>query len=250
MVNSKNFFLGDNRMRTPSIIATVRGIVTTLLVTTFVSVVALAFASPAVAATDCVNALDYFIGGDKFNWKGSTGTHRLSQNFSSNLINGWMYYIKFGNPDTNEHYTWDANYIYLRQDGYPNPYTFNKGRWLKNGTICKGDSISSPNNKITTYDSNCNLSPPGQQPQPFPITVTYVDHWPTYFLGSRGYVDVILVDYQYGPSKFERFFYSKEYGWVRWELWHNGVITNSATWDSNDIVTGANTARPPKCDNY
>ncbi len=215
-------------------------------------VLGLCLASPPrlSAATDCVNSLDYFIGGDKLNWKGSNGTHKLSQNFSSNLTNGWMYYIKFGDPFNYEHYTWDANYIYLRQDGYPTPYTLSSVKWLKNGTICKGDLLNSSANQITDYDSNCNVTMAAHS---YPVTVQYVDHWPVYPLGgTRGNVDVILVDYHYPGTNFERFFYSKQYGWVRWELW-NGVtqqLLQVSTFNSNDIVNLAVTSKPPKCDNY
>jgi len=204
----------------------------------------------AGAATDCINTLDYFIGGDKLNWKGSNGTHRLSQNFSSNLTNGWMYYIKFGNQSIYEHYTWDASYIYLRQDGYPNPYTFSNGRWLRNGTMCKGDSVANSTNLITNYDSNCNVT---QAAHSFPITLQYVDHWPIYPLGgTRGNVDVILVDYHYGATEFERFFYARQYGWVRWELWNSVTqqLEQVATFDTDDAVTLAVTTRPPKCESY
>jgi len=202
------------------------------------------------AATDCVNSLDYFIGGDKFNWKGSNGTHKLSQNFSSNLTNGWMYYIKFGDPNNYEHYTWDANYIYLRQDGWPTPYTLSQVKWLKNGTICKGDILSSSTNQITDYDSSCNIT---QDAHSYPVTVQYVDHWPVYNLGgTRGNVDVILVDYHYPDNKFERFFYSKQYGWVRWELWNSDTqqLVQVSTFNTNDVVNLAITSKPPKCDNY
>jgi hypothetical protein len=202
------------------------------------------------AATDCVNSLDYFIGGDKLNWKGSNGTHKLSQNFSSNLTNGWMYYIKFGDPYSYEHYTWDSSYIYLRQDGWPTPYTFSQAEWLKNGTICKGDLLNSPTNQITTYNSSCSVT---QAAHSFPITVQYVDHWPIYPLGgTRGNVDVILVDYHYGGNFFERFFYSRQYGWVRWELWNSVTqqLAQVSTFDSDDVVNLAITSKPPKCDNY
>ena len=213
----------------------------------FIAFSAIVIPSTSHAQTDCINTLDYFIGGDKLNWKGSNGTHKLSQNFSSNLTNGWMYAIKFGNPLIWEYYTWDANWIYLRQDGYPNTYTFSNAKWLPNGTICKGWSVSSTTNQITSYDTSCNITNPAHS---FPITMQYVDRWPTYNLGgTRGIVDVILIDYHYGGSQFERFFYSKEYGWVRWELWNYSTLMmdSYAVFNNNDSVTMATTTSPPKC---
>lgn len=162
---------------------------------------------------EVVNVLDYFI--SKHQDKGLTGTHPFSQTIDGNA----SYYVKWDDK-TFEVHTWDENYIYLHEDhsGAPvNFYGFKPGIWLKR-YMQIGEKVTQQSNKIEWFDPSCKKV----SEQTFPIEITLEQKIDGFDLGGDlGRQDVIVVKYDSSLSDpsgiFERFYYSKEWGWVLWE---------------------------------
>lgn len=141
-----------------------------------------------------------------------------------------------------EYRTWDNNYIYLKQDTSIGPgnipanvsnaksYRFEPGVWAKR-FMNVGESVEMPANQLTWYDGNCQSI----NSWTHPYTMTLENHIGNYNAGGDlGVQDVIVLRYQYGTS-YEKFFYSHEWGWIRWEEYVNNAFTRSA--DFNNITT-------------
>lgn len=162
---------------------------------------------------EVVNVLDYFI--SKHQDKGLTGTHPFSQTIDGNA----SHYVKWDDK-TFEVHTWDENYIYLHEDhsGAPvNFYGLKPGIWLKR-YMQIGEKITQQSNKIEWFDLSCKKA----SEQTFPIEITLEQKINGFDLGGDlGKQDVIVVKYDSSlldPNGiFERFYYSKEWGWVLWE---------------------------------
>lgn len=175
------------------------------------------------ANTETINTLDYFV--SKHPEQSLDGTHPLSSKVSGNKL----YYLKWDSTAF-EIYKWDDNYIYLLEDYGANPhYTFSPGYWLKR-QMQIGDTINSANNYITNYSSSCNIL----SFYAFPYTITLEEHDSAMdFGGDIGKQDTIVLKYSYnsavGASIYEKSYYTKEWGWVKWEQYNdnNQVIATS-----------------------
>lgn len=163
-----------------------------------------------------IDTLDYFLSDHPD--KGLIGTHPLSQTKNGNAV----YYVKWA-AENYEYYTWDDNYIYLREDhsGAPvQPYTFAPGIWMKR-YMSVGERLTflSGENTIQFYDSQCH--PNTQYSGPYKYIMTLLEHNPNFNAGGGlGKQDVIVLSYDYRPAgskNYEKFYYSKEWGWIRWE---------------------------------
>lgn len=160
-----------------------------------------------------INTLDYFI--TKHPGKGLTGTHPFSQ-----TIDGQTSYQVKWDTSIFEIHKWDENFIYLNEDhsGAPvNFYSFKPGIWMKRNMQI-GEKITENDNIIEWFNPSCR----SLGKQSFPIEITLEKRIPDYDLGGDlGKQDVIILKYDSSLSNpkgiYERFYYSKEWGWVKWE---------------------------------
>jgi hypothetical protein len=191
--------------------------------------------APAAAAAsgqpDVVNTLDYVL-----NTHGVTlnGTHPLSQ-----TVVGHTIYNVLWDSDAYQTNTYDDNYIYLPEDHSggqtaQGSYTFTDARWMKR-TMAVGDQIVASTNSVqyfTPGDTSCMPATSSY----FPYVMTLEQHIPQDNLGGTlGTQDVIVLkyDYEWGTgTDYEKFYYAKGWGLVRWELYHNGQIIHSSTFNS------------------
>ena len=177
---------------------------------------------------ETIDTLDYFV--TKHPDKALTGTHALSQT----IVGNSSYYAKAGAPDKFfEYHTWDNNYVYLTEDTAG--YTFSPGIWMKR-KMAVGEKLDEPGNLIRRYDNNvdCNYQ---SVPQPFPYSMTLLDHIKFDIGGDLGNQDVIRLKYDYSSganSDYEIFYYSKEWGWIQWEYYHNGSLVSKSVFNKID----------------
>lgn len=184
-----------------------------------------------------IDTLKYFV--TKHPFEGLSGSPVPPQHALSQTVRGQESKTVKWNSTAFEIHRWDDDYIYLVEDhpgtkvpcvpateladGRPRPYTFKPagygalgGKWLKR-YMTVGEQIIVSENVIQEYDW-CDCSPFGEA-RPFPYTITLEAHYPTYPLGGElGDEDVIVIKYEY-PGGFERFFYSSEWGLVKWKLY-------------------------------
>ena len=158
-----------------------------------------------------IDTLNYFIS-KNLNVGLRSGTHALSQTVIGN--EAWS--VKW-QSDSFEYFTWDDENIYLKEDHSlaPNPaYSFNSGIWLKRSMFV-GEQIFASGTAMTAYDKACNKT--GQST--FPYVMTLEAHHPNYDLGGDlGRQDIIVVRFSYGGgAMYEKFYYSSQWGWVKWE---------------------------------
>lgn len=173
-----------------------------------------------------IDTLDFFL--SNYPNKGLTGTHPMN-----NMVSGQTAYYTKWSTDSFEMYTWDNEYIYLREDhsGSPVPgsYIFTPGRWLKRN-MSIGESIDMSSNRMTSYAYSANTcSSPTETGFPYKITLEQRNQ--NYNLGGDlGVQDVIVIryDYQSGTGDFERSYYSREWGFVKWELYRNNALIQTS----------------------
>lgn len=174
---------------------------------------------------EIINTLDYFLTDhpDK-----SLTTQEQQGQMGQVVVGAVSYYTKWS-PHSFELHEFDEDYIYLLEDHSlaPHPaYSFYPGTWLKR-TMQVGETINVDNNRIQWYDAQCKPTTSGQ----FPYKMTLERHESKYNIGGGlGEKDVIVVKYDWGPpgGDFERFYYSKEWGWIKWEKYTNGELAQTA----------------------
>lgn len=172
-----------------------------------------------------IDVLDYLIsdnldkglnGENTGNFTDFINGHPFSQTVSGNKL----YNVKW-DPSVFETYTWDNNNIYLREDhngsGDGKAYSFIPGLWLKR-EMNVGERVFNAQNMIERYDRNCNV----YEKKLFPIALTLENHDPNYIVGGDlGAQDVIVLNYDssvnLNSGVYERYYYSKAWGLVRWE---------------------------------
>ncbi len=193
-----------------------------------------AFAT-APETPEIIDTLDYFV--SKHLDKTLNGSHNQNQVVAGNI----SYYVKW-EAAVYEVHTWDDDYIYLREDHgwqYDKGYAFRPGRWMKR-SMKIGEAIAEPNNLGYYFNYNgCELT----NVSPAPYTMVLEKHVARYNMGGDlGRQEVIVLKYDYStentPGNFERFYYSKEWGWVKWELYnHNKLIKTSIFNEISDPPT-------------
>ncbi|MBI4067078.1 hypothetical protein HY407_01740 [Candidatus Gottesmanbacteria bacterium] len=207
-------------------------------------------------ASGGIDTLDYLVSdhaaGVDPNPKSLDGTHNLSQTVSGQSL----FSAKFNDPDSFEYYTWDDNFIYLKEDssigvGNTPPgfeearsYKFFPGIWMKR-KMAVGKAIKVDPNNLTFYDSSCKKIKGWNHP----YTMTLETHYPSLDIGGDlGKQDIIVLKYDYANA-FEKFYYSRKWGYVKWEEWDskNGSIKRSATFNriKNTITTPQPKCTPP-----
>jgi hypothetical protein len=189
-----------------------------------------AVADLASAQSDVVDTLSYLL---NTHGVALSGTHSLSQTVRGNTI-----YNVLWDSDSYETFSYDSNYIYLPEDhsagqGANGSYTFSDGRWMKR-TMAVGDQIVVSGNSLQRFTvgmSSCTPSSGGQ----FPYVMTLLQHMPHDNLGgtlARQDVIVFQYDYRWGTgTDYERIYYAKGWGMVKWELYRNGQVIQTSTFN-------------------
>lgn len=185
-------------------------------------------AAPQQRANDpgeSIDTLDYFI--SKHLNQGLTGTHPLSQ-----TVDGQKAYLVKWDANTFEVHTWDNNNIYLKEDNSGAPMDFNTlspGTWMKRH-MAVGETVTTTQNTVQYYTRSC--SPIGSA-HPLPLVMTLERHEPNFNVGGDlGMQDVIVLKYDH-PGQYERYYYSKEWGLIRWEEYNKtgNVKTNESVFN-------------------
>lgn len=184
---------------------------------------------------EVIDTLDYFI--SKHKDKGVGGTHPLSQTVDGNI----SYYVKFANPQAFEVHKWDDNYIYLVEDhrsAEKLTYNFSNGLWMKR-RMKVGEYVFA-SNKIQWYsfDEGTKKCSKSGIASSYGYSTKLEAHFPKFDLGGGfGVQDVIVLKYDYNGPGSEKFYYSKEWGWVKWELYDNNTLVKTSTFNKPGKLT-------------
>lgn len=169
---------------------------------------------PTTVKAETIDTLDFFIS------KHAVGTQEpKSTGVTQYILGNSSYYFKTGSAY--EYHTWDNNFIYLTQDtsvgnypiggGIANSYRIISGIWMKR-FMQVGEKIDVPS-KVDWYDNTCKVI---QHWDWWPYYVYLENHTKMNFGGDLGVQEVIVLRFDYG-SGYEKFYYSKEWGYIRWE---------------------------------
>jgi hypothetical protein len=177
---------------------------------------------------ETIDTLDYFIS-DHLD-QGLGGSHNKSQVVTGNV----SYYTKWSS-EAYEIHTWDDEYIYLNEDHSwkaEEGYAFQPGKWLKRYMQIGEQIDQSGNQGFYFATSDCAL----QRVEPQKYVMTLERHDSTYDIGGDlGVQDVIVVKYDYSkpghPDNFERFYYSREWGWIKWELYEQSQLVKESVFN-------------------
>lgn len=207
-------------------------------------------AIPPPATAQLIDTLEYFLTDDESVELIAGNGERLSQTTQGNAV----VRVKWRSPQHHEYYTYDDTWIYLRYDSsWSGPsgatsYEFTEvpgkgGRWMKR-QMWVGDSFTvSKTAGQTFYFDDCTV----QSRPNLLYTNTLEAYYPSYFIGGQlGTDEVIVLKYDWNQgANYEKFFFSKQWGWIRWEHWVNGQLDTAVSWDA---VTGASPVAPQaKC---
>ena len=218
----------------------------------FLAAALLLLAAPAAQA-QVINTLEYFLTDDETK---ELHTGNPGDTISQKTIGNAVLRVKWRGPQLHEYYTWDTEYIYLRYDNTwgdhdgATSYEFTElpgkgGRWMRRQMTVGVPLVVNHPSGSKWYRPNCTV----HSTNPLQYTNTLVAYYPNYNLGGDLGTDaVIVLKYDWDASvhdNFEHFFFSKKWGWVRWEHWADGVQQNSANW--NEISANTAVAPQPKC---
>jgi hypothetical protein len=160
------------------------------------------------------------------------GAHPLSQTVEGNA----SYYVKW-HPNAYEYYSWDDDYIYLREDrswtdaadgNRPKPHAFDPGLWMKRRMRVGEEIDMGANQKQLIYRGDCR---PGRKTR-LGYKMVLEERIPRFDAGGElGLQDVIVLRYDYSlrtgiPDRlsvncYEKFYYSREWGWIQWEYYQD-----------------------------
>jgi hypothetical protein len=157
-----------------------------------------------------------------------------SHSLSLSVVGNEAYYVKW-HPNAYEKYGWDDDSIYLREDrsftdandeGRWKPQSFAPGLWMKR-RMRVGEVADMGQNQVSlVYRGDCR---PGRSTRLGYQTVLEA-HDPAFDAGGDlGRQDVIVLRYDYSfrtgiadrarVNRYEKFYYSREWGWIQWELY-------------------------------
>jgi hypothetical protein len=161
----------------------------------------------------------------------NAGTHPLSLT----VVGNRAYYVKW-HPNAYEHYSWDDDFIYLREDrswtdgadGRVKPHGFDPGRWMKRRMRVGEEIDMGQNHMQLVYRGDCR---PGRR-SPLGYKAVLEARIPRFDAGGDlGLQDVIVLRYDYSlrtgiPARarvnsYEKFYYSREWGWIQWEYYQD-----------------------------
>jgi Ig-like domain from next to BRCA1 gene len=162
----------------------------------------------------------------------NAGTHPLSLTVDGSAA----YYVKW-HPNAYEHYSWDDDSIYLREDrswtdaaddNRPKPHAFDPGIWMKRRMRVGEEIDMAANQRQLVYRRDCR---PGRKAR-LGYKVVLEERIPRFDAGGElGAQDVIVLRYDYSlrtgiPDRqrvnaYEKFYYSREWGWIQWEYYQD-----------------------------
>ncbi|MEI6221813.1 MAG: hypothetical protein WCP97_03525 [bacterium] len=204
------------------------------------------------AAGEIINTLDFFVHEKAI---ASVGGEPVSQFYSS----GEVLTVKFKQADVYELYKYDSSYIYLSYDsswgtdgGQYSSYQFKGnggkgGKWMKTSmrvgeTIEENLSVG----EFVRFTSGCEPT----ADTPFSYKNTLEAHYKDYEIGGTyGKDEVIVLKYGYGGGSpgFEKFYFSKKWGWIKWEGYPSGGATPSRVVEFNSKDATGLTLPKKKC---
>jgi hypothetical protein len=145
------------------------------------------------------------------------------------------YYVKW-HANAYERFTWDGEHIYLKEDhtwtdaadGRVKPHAFLPGVWMKR-RMRVGEQVDMGGNQMQLlYRGDCR---PGRRARLGYQTVLEARRPRFEAGGDLGVQDVIVLRYDYswrtrladraGVNAYEKFYYSREWGWIQWELYRD-----------------------------
>lgn len=212
--------------------------------------------APVAAQVTQLDMLDYFLTDDETI---ELHTGDPGATLSQSTVGNAVIRVKWRQPQLHEYYTWDSQYIYLRYDStWDGPEDFTSyeftvdagkgGKWMRRYWNVNGTPITvASSNGARWYRDDCTSRVASVN-----YTNTLVARYPNYYIGGDlGTDDVIVLKYDWDASStnnYEKFFFSKRWGWIRWEHWNSSSTTvpvDSATW--NRISTRTAVPPQPKC---
>lgn len=210
-----------------------------LLLRVLLVAAALVTIAPRASQAQIINTLEYLLTDDETL---ELHTGNTGNTISQATVGNALLRVKWRQPQLHEYYTWDGSYVYLRYDNTwgdhdgATSYEFREfpgkgGRWMKR-QMAVGESIVvfDPDGQWW-YRPDCTL----HSVHPLAYTNTLQAYYPNYNLGGDLGTDAVIVlkyDWDSSPAdNYERFFFSKKWGWVRWEHWANGSVQNSVNWN-------------------
>lgn len=190
------------------------------------------------SSTELIDTLDFFVSNNRNKALYVEGNvlNQMSQTLFATSwwsnTNGKSMYNKWAS-NVYELHTWDKSYIYLKEDSSMTAllgtsittYSYDPGIWMKR-LMKVGESIDMKSNKITWYNKDCTINNTLGYPPLFPYTTAITDHNLKFNAGGDiGVVDAIILKYKHlGDPNFERFYYSRQWGWFKWEMYNkNGT---------------------------
>ena len=182
------------------------------------------------AASEWIDTLSYLL--SKHPGQALTGTHPISMT----VIGQTAYYVKWA-ADVFDVYTWDDEYVYLKEvHSGGHPYSLDPGKLMKR-SMRIGDSVDAAGTMSIDFDGRCRAT----GAQLYPYRMTLEGRYPFYDVGGAlADQDVIVLKYDYFHGNYERLFFSKEWGLVRWELYVGGALKHASVFN-----TPAGPATPP-----
>ena len=163
----------------------------------------------------------------------NAGSHPLSLTLDGKAA----YYVKW-HPNAYEHYSWDDDSIYLREDrswtdaadgNRQKPLALDPGVWMKR-RMRVGDEIDMGANQtqLVYRAADCR---PGRRAR-LGYKMVLEDRIPRFDAGGElGLQDVIVLRYDYSlrtgipdrqqVNSYEKFYYSREWGWIQWEYYQD-----------------------------
>jgi hypothetical protein len=164
--------------------------------------------------------------------------HTLSQTVEGNT----SYSVKW-HPNAYELHSWDDEYIYLKedhtftdaaQDNRAEPYGMKPGVWMKRRMKVGEVLDMGTNRRRILFGDDCQPGPW----TPLSYKVSLEGHFPHFDAGGDlGMQDVIVLRYDYsrwtglpdrqGFNGYEKFYYSKEWGWFQWEYFQDDNLARN-----------------------
>ncbi len=164
-----------------------------------------------------IDTLDFFLRKHRHSL---TASHLLAQAVDHGKRRS--YYLK-GDARQYEVHTWDDDWIYLALDRDPSrAYVLQPGAWLGRRLAAGDEVVADGEARIIWYDGVCRP----QRLRPYHYTVKLEQHLPTFDAGGDlGRQEVIVARYLPDKGLAERFYYSREWGWIGWEEYDdNGTL--------------------------
>jgi hypothetical protein len=170
-----------------------------------------------------------------------TGSHLLAQ--AVDHARRRSFYLK-GDAKRYEAHTWDDDAIYQILDRDPErTYRLTPGLWLARRMAIGDEVIIAGTSTIAWYDGAC----VARRSEPYSYTIKFEQRDRAYDAGGDlGRQDVIVVRYLPTGGLAERFYYSREWGWIGWEEYDRGHIRHRS-WFNRIVPTALDPAVAEGC---